>query len=46
LSLPLLKTFSLSNCFFLPVKVAEFVDIEIFLENHPSIQDLYLYGVQ
>ena len=46
LSLPLLKTFSLSNHFFVPVKVPEFVDIEIFLENHPSIQDLYLYGVQ
>lgn len=46
LSLPLLKAFSLSNHFFVPVKVPEFVDIEIFLENHPSIQDLYLYGVQ
>ena len=46
LSLPLLKTFSLSSHTFVRVKVPEFVDIEIFLENHPSIQDLSLYGVQ
>jgi hypothetical protein len=46
LSLPLLKMFSPSNHFFVPVKVPEFLDIEIFLENHPSIQYLYLYGVQ
>ena len=45
LFLPLLKKFSLTNLSFLPVDVPEFVDIEIFLENHPSIQDLCLYGV-
>jgi len=46
LSLPFLKDFTLSNKFFVPVRVAKFVDIERFLMNHPSIQDLHLYGVQ
>jgi len=39
LSLPILKDFSLGRgCLF--------ADIELFLMNHPSIQDLHLYGVQ
>jgi hypothetical protein len=46
LFLPLLNDFSLSNDPLVPENVAKFVDVEDFLMNHPSIQDLRLYGVQ
>jgi len=45
LSLPLLTDFSLGGSFYCE-KVPEFVDIEVFLMNHPSIRDLHLYAVQ
>jgi len=42
----LFSNISLSATSLLFVSVAEFVDIEGFLTNHPSIQHLHLYGVQ
>jgi len=46
LSLPFLKDFSLGANLFSCGNVAKFMDIEVFLMNHPSIQDLHLYRVQ
>ena len=45
LSLPLLRTFSFTNDFFMSSDVALFTDIEDFLLNHPGIKRLSLYGV-
>jgi len=45
LSLPLLRTFSFTNDFFISSDVALFTDIEDFLLNHPGIKHLSLYGV-
>ena len=46
LSLPFLKDFSLGANLFAFGNVAKFMDIEAFLMNHPSIQDLHLYRVE